>query len=523
MKKLRLFTWVASLPHFLKIFPLCFGMLVSAAFGNEQVTDHWRPVFHFAPKINWCNDPNGLVYLDGEYHLFFQFNPLGDTWGHMSWGHAVSENLVDWQELPVAIPEKDGIMAFSGSAVVDWENSSGFGRQALVAIYTGHNSETGFQDQRLAYSVDRGRNWTIYVGNPVLERQSKAFRDPKVIWYKPGGYWVMTVALADDKSILFYHSNDLKAWEPCGSFEFAAASEGLWECPDLFPIRDAEGHTRWILIVNMSGGLHAGTRYWIGQFDGSTFRPDAEGGQVEMKRLDWGPDFFATVTWSDVPESDGRRLAVGWMNNWAYAQEIPTHPWRGAMTQVRELLLVVEDDGRARLIQQPARELKQRFANTGSDRMDVVGDAVKPCSLKQANVFGRQLHMTCSMNRPKTGKAGIYIFENTILRTEIGYDAERKCLYLDRSESSVNMPEFFKGRYEMPIRSMESSTTLEWDIYVDGSLVEVFCEGETLSAQIFAPSGCDGVDVFPDCAETPPPDVKISSFDGIEPLKPLDL
>jgi sucrose-6-phosphate hydrolase SacC (GH32 family) len=239
-----------------------------------------RPGFHFTAEKNWLNDPNGLVWHDGEYHLFYQYNPSGDTWGHMSWGHAVSRDLLDWEHLPVAIPEKDGIMAFSGSAVVDHANTSGFGSKenpAMVAIYTGHRE--GRQDQRLAYSTDKGRTWTMYEGNPVLDVQKADFRDPKVFWHAPTRRWVMAVALSVERKIAFYGSADLKKWELLSEFGPTGAVKGIWECPDLFevPVEGSDAK-RWVLNINLgdhsvAGG--SGAQYFTGTFDGKTFEADA--------------------------------------------------------------------------------------------------------------------------------------------------------------------------------------------------------------------------------------------------------
>ena len=238
-----------------------------------------RPAFHFTAERNWLNDPNGLVWHAGEHHLFYQYNPFGDTWGHMSWGHAVSRDLLAWEHLPVAIPERDGIMAFSGSAVVDHANTSGFGSAAdppLVAIFTGHRE--GRQDQRLAYSTDKGRTWTVYQGNPVLDAGKADFRDPKVFWHAPGRRWVMVVALPVERKVALYGSPDLKRWEFLGDFGPAGAVKGVWECPDLFeaPVEGGD-HRRWVLTINVSDHAVAGgsgAQYFTGTFDGTAFHPD---------------------------------------------------------------------------------------------------------------------------------------------------------------------------------------------------------------------------------------------------------
>ena len=240
----------------------------------------FRPQFHYTPAKNWMNDPNGLVYYKGEYHLFYQYNPFGDTWGHMSWGHAVSRDLVHWKELPVAIPEQGDEMIFSGSAVIDKENTSDFGSRgnpAMVAIYT--SARPGSQAQSLAYSTDRGRTWTKYAGNPVLDIGSGEFRDPKVFWYAPEHKWVMAVSMAVERKIRLYSSPDLKSWTLMSDFGPANATGGVWECPDLFPLAvdGKRKKTKWVMIVNLNpGGIAGGSaaQYFVGDFDGKRFTAD---------------------------------------------------------------------------------------------------------------------------------------------------------------------------------------------------------------------------------------------------------
>ena len=245
-------------------------------------TEPFRPQFHFTPAQNWMNDPNGLVYYKGEYHLFFQYNPSGNTWGNMSWGHAVSKDLVHWTQLPVAIPQDATQMIFSGSAVVDTNNTTGFGKPgnpAMVAIYTSLDKATGKQSQALAYSTDDGRTFTKYAGNPVLDIGSTNFRDPKVFWYAPGNEWLMTAALSDQHKVTFYSSPDLKNWKHLSDFGPAGASGGVWECPDLFPLPDPSDpqKQKWVLVVNLNpGGVAGGSgaQYFTGNFDGTTFTSD---------------------------------------------------------------------------------------------------------------------------------------------------------------------------------------------------------------------------------------------------------
>jgi len=285
----------------------------------------YRPQFHFTPATNWMNDPNGLVYFRGEYHLFYQHNPFGNTWGHMSWGHAVSRDLVHWRHLPVAIPEEGDEMIFSGSAVVDYRNTSGFGSRrnpAMVAIYT--SARPGSQAQSLAYSTDRGRTWTKYAGNPVLDIGSGEFRDPKVFWYASERKWVMAVSKAVERKIAFYSSPDLKHWTHMSDFGPANAVGGVWECPDLFPLAvdsDGRGHNghraiKWVLIVNINPGAIAGgsgAQYFVGDFDGTTFHADNVAGAYTPPAGDLYEGFEATTygAWTPTGTAFGSGPAAG--------------------------------------------------------------------------------------------------------------------------------------------------------------------------------------------------------------------
>ncbi|GAA3641198.1 GH32 C-terminal domain-containing protein [Microlunatus ginsengisoli] len=286
--------------------------------------EQYRPAYHFTPDKNWMNDPNGLVYYRGTYHLFFQHNPQGTTWGNMSWGHATSTDLVNWTEQPLAIPQtfdSEGNSIediFSGSVVVDVNNTSGFGTRTnppMVAIYTSaytaaHPEYAGLQAQSLAYSLDQGKTWRKYSGNPVLNRNSANFRDPKVCAYDgpAGKYWVMVAVEATEHRVLIYKSTDLKNWARLSDFGPANATAGVWECPDLFPIKvTGSGQTKWVMIVNLSPGSVAGGsggQYFIGDFDGTRFTSDT------------------TVTGDPLPP--GQTLAGfddGSYENWTVANE----------------------------------------------------------------------------------------------------------------------------------------------------------------------------------------------------------
>lgn len=335
-------------------------------------TSALRPIAHFTADSTWLNDPNGLLFHDGVYHLFFQTNPHGSTWGNISWGHATSTDLVTWVEHDIAIAHTADEMAFSGSAVVDVRNTAGLagpGQTALVAIYTSARRRGGerpaSQSQSLAFSVDDGATWTRYAGNPVLDIGSEEFRDPKVFWYGgEEGHWVMAAVEAVSRRVVIYTSPDLIAWTHASNFGPAHATGGVWECPDLFPLAvsgtDAQ---RWVLIVSLNpGGIAggSGTQYFVGDFDGTTFTPDRLSDSTELAEYDWldyGRDYYAAVSFNDAP--DGRRLMIGWASNWDYAESTPTDPWRSTMSLVREMSLVRCADGRLRLAQRPVLPIDQ--------------------------------------------------------------------------------------------------------------------------------------------------------------------
>jgi fructan beta-fructosidase len=459
-----------------------------------------RPQFHFSPARNWMNDPNGLVWADGEWHLFYQYNPEGDTWGHMSWGHAVSPDLVRWQHLPVALREEAGIMIFSGSAVLDDRNTSGFGKDGqppLVAIYTGH--EKNRQTQHIAHSTDRGRTWTKFAGNPVLDENLKDFRDPKVLWHEPTKRWVMVVAVPDRHKVWFYGSPDLKTWERLGEFGGQGATNGIWECPDLFELpveRDdgtPAGESRWVLVVNINGGTPAGgsgCQYFVGQFDGRTFTNDHP--EETALWADWGADFYAAVSWSNGPPADARKNWVGWMSNWRYANQEPTKPWRTAQSVPRTLTLRQTRDG-VHLVQRPVKELEQlRTAHKtigpvnlrpGEEPLDVKGDTLELVATFQnvsAGEFGLKL---------RTGGGG----EETL----VGYEPASLKVFVDRRHSGEMVHKDFPARHAARAEP-DGQGRVTFHILLDRSSVELFAHrGESvITDRIFPDPQHQGVSAY---------------------------
>jgi sucrose-6-phosphate hydrolase SacC (GH32 family) len=312
----------------------------------------FRPQSHFTPARNWMNDPNGLVFHNGKYHLFYQHNPQGNIWGNMSWGHATSTDLFQWEHLPVAITFDETFGIFSGSAVVDYKNSSGFGSLAnppMVAIYTAHHHDKSGQSQHIAYSLDEGLTWVKYEGNPVLDLGMKDFRDPKVSYETATDTWLMTVAKPEEFKISFFRSSDLKSWHHLSDFGPLGATGGCWECPDLITLSDENGESKWVLLISLNPGGYSGgsgTQYFIGHWDGTNFVADSD----EVRWIDYGRDNYAGVTFHNTP--DNEKIFIGWMNNWIYADKYPTELWRSSMTVPRRLSLE-SVTGKTTLISRP--------------------------------------------------------------------------------------------------------------------------------------------------------------------------
>jgi fructan beta-fructosidase len=467
----------------------------AAQSSTAQYQEPYRPQFHFSPPANWTNDPNGLVYHDGEYHLFFQHNPYGNVWGNMSWGHAVSRDLVHWEHLPVALRAEGEEAIFSGSVVVDESNRSGLGTAAdppMVAVYT--SARPGSQAQALAYSTDRGRTWTEYAGNPVLDIGSSEFRDPKVFWHEPEQRWVMAVALPVERTVALYASRNLIDWEKLSEFGPANAVGGGWECPDLFPLAvdGSSGKQKWVLIVSLNPGAIAGgsgTQYFVGDFDGTHFRADHK---QRSSWLDYGKDNYAAVSWNGVP--DGRRLIIGWMSNWQYADLIPTSPWRGAMTVPRQLRLETIG-GRPRLVQEPAPELR-------AVRGDLIhrGDGRPLPEGTQAlgdHARGETLEIEAVLRARTARELGLEVRVGADQATAIGYDVRAQELYVDRTLSGdTGFSSRFPGVQRAPLQLRNGELRLR--ILVDRSSVEVFADrGQVvLTDQVFPDGASDGVRLF---------------------------
>lgn len=445
--------------------------LLAPVVALAQVPDP-RPAYHYAPERNWMNDPNGLVYYDGEYHMFYQYNPHGERWGHMSWGHAVSRDLMSWEELPVAIPEADEVMAFSGSAVIDWNNTSGFGkdgRPPMIAIYTGANAKTNNQSQYLAYSNDRGRTFTIH--GKVLDIGSSEFRDPKVFWHAGTKRWVMAVVLAVENKVSFYTSADLKDWTHASDFGPQGARGKNWECPDLFELPVAggrPGEKRWVLSINLGDNAVAGGsggHYFVGDFDGTKFTP-APGWGDKPRWMDWGADFYAAVSWNDMPASDPRRIWIGWANNWDYAQDVPTYPARGLMTVPRTVRLLKTANG-YHIAQAPVSELERWRTDHKTASRIRLGD--QPVGLP---VTGGAVELKLEIDTGTAEQLALVLTDAKGYRTLIGVTPAANEVFIDRTRSGPRFHDRFTGRHAAPVDLKSGKVKLR--VLVDESIIELY-------------------------------------------------
>lgn len=407
-------------------------MKLSDTFDTTN-TDYYRPSYHFTPLYGWMNDPNGMVYKDGEYHLYFQYNPYGSKWGNMHWGHAVSKDLVHWEHLDPAIARDPVGHIFSGSSVVDKKNTAGFGKDAIIAIYT-NNSVNHDEVQCIAYSNDNGRTFTKYEGNPVLTPFDglKDFRDPKVFWYEKGKCWYMIVSA--DKETRFYKSKNLKKWTYVSAFGKGLGQQPCqYECPDFFqlPVNGDKKNMKWVMTMNINPGCWFGgsaTEYFVGDFDGKNFTcPDAH----DVKWLDWGKDHYATVTFSNTGD---RVLGITWMSNWQYANLTPFKQNRGANGLPRELKLY-EKNGKYYISEDVAPEVYALRKDTKNLADASVADAkdLKGVAANMEGAFEIEADVTPDAN----GIAGIEISNNKRERTMIYFDMKQGKVVMDRTESGL--------------------------------------------------------------------------------------
>ena len=467
------------------------------------MNDTYRPEYHFTPPSNWMNDPNGLVFFDGEYHLFYQYHPHSTVWGPMHWGHAISTDLVHWQHLPTALYPDERGMIFSGSAVIDWNNTAGFGKEAMIAIFTYNNhtydNKNRVEDQNIAYSTDRGRTWTKYAGNPVVPHPGNLtdFRDPKVFWHED--HWVMVLAAGD--RVLFYISPDLKKWEPSGSFGGGYGStDGVWETPDLFKLTvDSTTQTRWALTVGVGSGASAGgsgTQYFIGHFDGKVFV--SENPKEVILWADYGADYYAPQSWSNEP--NGRRIMIGWMSNWQYAREVPSEGWRGMFSVPREVSLTSTANG-VRLVHEPIPELEVLRVKGWHWQNQIVQSGENLLASLTGEAF--EIIVEFQVQR-SVNSFGLHVRRGGEERTTIGYNSRSQEVFIDRTKSGQSeFKDGFAARHAAHLEPEDQTVRLH--IFVDRCSVEVFAnDGIITLSDLIYPSPrsleleffAEGSDVF---------------------------
>ncbi len=505
----------------LAVLALLFAM-GTAALAQDSYNQPWRPQYHFTPSHNFMNDPNGMVFYKGEYHLFYQYNPQGQVWGHMSWGHAVSTDMVHWQHLPLAIPEDPNYMIYSGAAVVDWNNSSGLckstdsrDKSCLIAIYAADYHQKR-EKTHIAYSNDRGRTWTNYAGNPVIDVDAEDFRDPNVFWYEPQKKWVLVAVLADHRKALFFSSKDLKQWTKLSEFGPAGDDAGQWECPDLLELQiEGTSERRWVLIVNRNPGAPAGgtgVRYLVGQFDGTQFVEKEGAGQKLW--ADYGKDFYATNSFNDMPKGDERRIWMGWTSNWLYAKDEPTVLWRGAQSIPRTLSLrrVVNryptppqkegQDGapdpsaerQLLMVQAAAREVQSLRGSAFVVNDVTVQEAMG--RMTHGMVRGETYEIEAELEPGGASEIGFRLRKGQGVETVVGVEPPTNTLFVDRTKSGdVSFSKDFSGRFST---TLGDTKRVKLHIFVDRSSVEVFAnDGEkVMTDRVYPPPGSTGIELY---------------------------
>lgn len=471
------------------------AFVLKSILGIAQSQPHevYRPVYHYTPPKNWVNDPNGLVYLDGEYHLFYQYNPFGNKWGHMSWGHAVSHDLKNWETLPLALPEFDNpdgtkTMIFSGCAVVDSLNTSGFFekgfKKGMVAIFTSH-IEGKAQHQSLAYSADKGRTWKFYDKNPVLDLGMKDFRDPNVIWYPDKKAWIMTVVKPLEHTAQFYESKDLKKWALLSEFGKQGDMTKIWECPSLTKVPvEGSKESKWVLMISSGHRQknYLAMQYFVGDFDGKTFTSQK---QKDILYVDEGKDFYAAIPFYNLPKSH-KPMMIGWVNDWEYAGDIPTGDvWRGAFSVAREMSLKKTSEG-FRLIQQPVKQLKNNQKEVFSIKNKAITDSyILPFK-------GEVFDLTVELQVVQAKSLALNVLESGSEATTLRYDMATQELSLDRTRSGqVDFHPRFSSieRIKVPLKEGK----LKLRILVDKSILEVFVQdGEQVLTEWVFPTKHEG-------------------------------
>lgn len=463
---------------------LCWKELKLSGSFDMANKESFRLVYHHTPAYGWMNDPNGMFYKDGVYHLYFQYNPYGSVWGNMHWGHSTSTDLMHWKfEGCAIVPDAWGAI-FSGSCVVDHENTAGFGKEAVVAFYTSAKSTPwgDIQMQSMAYSLDNGKTFTKYEGNPILTSSEKDFRDPKVFWYAPGKHWVMILAVGQHMEI--YSSVNLKEWKKESEFgAMQGAHGGVWECPDLVEI-PVEGtrEKKWVLICNLNpGGPFGGSaaQYFVGSFDGKKFVNESP---TQTKWMDWGKDNYATVTWNNAP--DGRCIALGWMSNWQYANNVPTRQYRSANTLARDLTLYREGQ-ELYLKSTPSVEVKKARGKKVSIPSFRVSEKHEIVNLFEDNQGAYEVEIL--IQNAGASKIAFCLLNDKGEKVSMYYDLNRKQFVMDRSESGT--VDFSKDFPAVTVAPANVDKELTLRLFVDRSSIEAFGEdGKFVMTNLVFPS-----------------------------------
>ena len=459
---------------------ICWDSIQLADTFNTANTDYYRPVYHHTPLYGWMNDANGLVYKDGEYHLYFQYNPYGSKWGNMHWGHSVSKDLIHWDHLDPAIARDTLGHIFSGSTVIDKNNSAGYGKDAMIAFYTSASDEHG-QIQCMAYSTDNGRTYTKYEKNPILTPFDglKDFRDPKVFWYEPAQKWYA------DKNMRFYSSTDLKNWEYLSQFgEGYGVQPNQFECPDFIqlPVDGDKNKMKWVMIVNINPGCPFGgsaTEYFVGDFDGKEFHCDTD--KSVTKWLDFGKDHYATVCFSNLGE---RVVAVPWMSNWQYANVTPIRQYRGANALPRELSLYTKD-GEIYMAANAVKETEGLRKGTAYVNDFVMTDEHLVSPLATGQEGACELEMDITPNKAQT--VGFQLMNDKGEKTDIYLDLKAGRLVMDRTQSGLVA---FGEKSEPHAKETDDHRKTESVNYVNDFALGTWaplslCEGKTYHLNVF--------------------------------------
>ena len=463
---------------------LCWKEIKLSDTFDSSNRETYRPVYHHTPVYGWMNDPNGMFYKDGVYHLYFQYNPYGSMWANMTWGHSTSTDLTHWTyEGTAIVPDAWGAI-FSGSCVVDKDNTAGFGKGAVVAFYTSAKSTPwgDVQSQSMAYSLDNGKTFIKYEHNPILTSTERDFRDPKVFWYAPGKHWVMMLAVGQEMQI--YSSGNLKEWKKESSFgAMQGAHGGVWECPDLVEVAvEGSKEKKWVLICNLNpGGPFGGSaaQYFVGSFDGKKFVNESP---TQTKWLDWGKDNYATVTCSNAPA--GRCIALGWMSNWLYANNVPTTQYRSANTLARDLTLY-RVGGELYLKSKPSPEIKKARAEEKKISTFEVKGNYEVASLLADNKGAYEIEMT--IENKGTSKIDFSLMNEKGEKVAMYYDVVRKQFVMDRSASGiVGFSRDFPAVTVAPVRNTDQ---IHLRLFIDRSSVEAFGEdGEYVMTNLVFPA-----------------------------------